>query len=168
MLQIDAFVVKVTDGDTYRVRHITKGHASPVFEGKLSENTIVVRIAAVDTPETAKFGQQGQKLGSVATEFVKNKLLQKKVRVKLLSKDQYGRVVGLVKYNEPKTGFFSAIFGGCEDDGSHSLSLTLPPPSHSLPLSLFLSLPLPSLLHGLIEIKVNHISIQRRRGEGHL
>lgn len=82
----------------------------------------MVRIAAVDTPETAKFGSEGQKLGPAATEFAKSKLFQKKVSVKLLSRDQYGRVVGLVKYKEPKTGFFASIFGGeVEKDISEEL-----------------------------------------------
>ena len=55
--QIDAVVVKILDGDTYRVRHITSRQRNPKFQGKISDNTIVVRIAAVDTPETAKFGR---------------------------------------------------------------------------------------------------------------
>ena len=104
--------MKITDGDTYRVRNINKYNRDPKFNGLLSENTIVVRIAAVDTPETAKFGNQGQKLGPAATEFAKEKLFGKKVSVKLLSKDQYGRVVGLVKYKESKTGPFAFLFGG--------------------------------------------------------
>lgn len=105
-------VVKITDGDTYRIRHVNKAFPNPTYTGLLSEHTIVVRIAAVDTPETAKFGNSGQKLGSAATDFVSERLLKKKVCVKLLSRDQYGRVVGLVKYKEPKTGFFSFLFGG--------------------------------------------------------
>ena len=104
--------MKITDGDTYRVRHINRNNKDPKFEGLLSENTIVVRIAAVDTPETAKFGNEGQKLGPAATEFARKRLFEKKVSVKLLSKDQYGRVVGLVKYKEPKIGPLAFLFGG--------------------------------------------------------
>ena len=68
------------------------------FKGKLSENTILVRIAAVDAPETAKFGKPGMPLGAEATEFVKAKVLERRVRVRCYSRDQYGRIVGAVEY----------------------------------------------------------------------
>ena len=116
--------MKITDGDTYRVRHVNRNNKDPKFKGLLSENTIVVRIAAVDTPETAKFGNGGQKLGPAATEFARERLFGKKVSVKLLSKDQYGRVVGLVKYKEPKVGLFTCIFGGAVEIQTFS-SLTI-------------------------------------------
>jgi micrococcal nuclease len=98
--EIKAVVVKVTDGDTVRVRHITKGRKSADFTGSLKENTIAVRIAAVDTPEIAKFGNNGQKFGEEAKEFTTFKLLGKKVTIKLLSLDRYGRVIGRILYRE--------------------------------------------------------------------
>lgn len=101
---ITGIVVKVTDGDTYRIRHTPNWFSTPVYSGPLSEHTIAVRIAAVDTPETAKFGASGQPLGDEVKNFAKSKLLDKKVKVKVLSRDQYQRVVGTVSYS---TGFFS-------------------------------------------------------------
>ena len=98
--EIKAIVVKITDGDTYRVRHVTSSHPSAEFTGKLSDNTIAVRIAAVDTPEIAKFGNAGQEFGNAAKDFASKLLLGKRVTVKLLSKDQYGRVVGTVQYRD--------------------------------------------------------------------
>ena len=58
--------VSVSDGDTVRLRHTPSLFSSGRFAGKLSENTISCRIAAVDTPETAKFGKPGQPLGEGA------------------------------------------------------------------------------------------------------
>ena len=94
---IAAKVVAVSDGDTLRVRHTPTLLSSGKFKGKLSENTISVRIAAVDTPETAKFGQPGQPLGADAKAFTK-RLLNRRVRVRCYARDQYGRIVGTVQY----------------------------------------------------------------------
>ena len=93
-------VVKVLDGDTFRLRHMPTFFSDGKFKGLLSEKTISVRIAAVDTPETAKFGQTGQPLGDVATEFTKSKLLNKKVAIKLLSRDKYNRIIASVTYDD--------------------------------------------------------------------
>ncbi len=105
--EITCVVVKVTDGDTYRLRHVTRWRPSASFDGNLKDNTIVVRIAAVDTPETAKYGKTGQPFGKEAMEFAHEKLLGKTVKVKLLSLDQYGRVIGLVKFKETAFVVFS-------------------------------------------------------------
>lgn len=75
--------------------------------GNLQDNTIVVRIAAVDTPETAKFGKEGQAYAEEAKQFAIDKILGKRVSVKLLSRDQYGRVVGLISFKE--RGFFGIL-----------------------------------------------------------
>ena len=98
--EISARVVKVVDGDTYRVRHLPFFFSSGEFEGGLQKNTISVRVVAVDTPETAKFGAAGQKYGAAAAEFASRKLLNQKVSVKLYGRDQYHRVLGSVYYKE--------------------------------------------------------------------
>lgn len=96
--KIRAVVVSVTDGDTVRVRHVNTWHRSNLYAGKLSEHTIAVRFAAVDAPETGKFGKKGQPLGLVSKEFVEQRLLGRQVTIKLLSRDQFRRAVGLVSY----------------------------------------------------------------------
>jgi micrococcal nuclease len=99
--EIKAIVVKVTDGDTFRVRHVTGNEkTAPRYDGALKGNTIAVRLAAVDAPETAKFGEAGQPLGEAAKVFVEERVAGKRVTVKLLSRDRYGRVVALVKYRD--------------------------------------------------------------------
>ena len=107
----DAFsvvVVKVADGDTMRVRHVpaldlARGRWRPKSraEGgklKLSEETLQIRLYAVDAPETAKFGNSGMPMGDAATAFVKKRIDGKRVRVTLQSKDQYGRAVAKISY----------------------------------------------------------------------
>jgi len=91
-------VVSVSDGDTMRVRHTPTPFSPRAFEGKLSENTITVRIAAVDAPETAKFGKPGMPLGAEATQFVSARVLERRVRLRCYSRDQYGRIVCTVEY----------------------------------------------------------------------
>jgi hypothetical protein len=61
-------VVGVTDGDTFRFLHQpTPWHPDRLHEGeKLSNTTLPVRIATIDTPETAKFGKPGQ-VGTLCT-----------------------------------------------------------------------------------------------------
>ena len=100
---IYAEVVKVSDGDTYKLRHIpdssSSSRGSP-FVGSMKDHTITLRVYGVDTPETAKFGKAGQPYGDAATRFVEDTLLHRKVSVKLLTKDRYGRAVGSLRYRD--------------------------------------------------------------------
>jgi len=102
-------VVNVADGDTIRCRHVPQANLGDrhykglvgEFSRKLKSETILVRIYAVDAPETAKGGgRPGQPLAEEATSSVKNKLLGEVVELKLLGKDQYGRVLAAVQYRE--------------------------------------------------------------------
>ena len=91
-------VIKVIDGDTIRVRHTP---LYPFDDGRdckkaISQCTISVRLYAVDAPETAKRGNPGQAFADEATQYTSKQVLDKVVRVKLLRKDQYSRVVGKV------------------------------------------------------------------------
>jgi micrococcal nuclease len=110
-------VVKVVDGDTIRVRHIPNyprgvlGAAS--YSGKLSDNTISIRFYGVDCPETAKYGNPSMPYADEATDYTKRRVkpVTKRpsktknkgsdkpevVRIKMLSRDQYGRIVGKVE-----------------------------------------------------------------------
>jgi micrococcal nuclease len=122
---LTARVVKVTDGDTFRVSHL------PVLAGlrrsdegkKLSERTLQIRIAAIDCPETAKFGNAGQQFGDEATDWKAASCASS------LARDQYQRAVSTVTYRRGlwrrdlseellKHGF-ATIYrqGGAEYDG---------------------------------------------------
>ena len=120
--EISGTVVKVIDGDTYRVMHQpSSSWLFPSQDGKnknsngngkkkeaLSTSTISVRIVAVDTPEVPKYGEKGQKYGLVAKDFVTKRILNERVTLKLWTKDQYGRVLASVRYNDGITPFFSS------------------------------------------------------------
>jgi endonuclease YncB( thermonuclease family) len=117
-MSLSGTVHSVTDGDTFRMRHVPSisfgGHTS--FDGKVADHTIVVlhsqtaplevpyispsvqvRLAAVDCPETAKRGDPGQPFAEEAKSFVEKQLKYGgHIRVKCLSRDQYGRLVGRV------------------------------------------------------------------------
>ena len=75
---LEGVVVAVTDGDTLRVRH-TPLFLSGEFTGKLSEETIQVRLLAVDAPEVAKFGSDSQPYAEAAKQFVSDAVLKKRV-----------------------------------------------------------------------------------------
>jgi endonuclease YncB( thermonuclease family) len=96
-------VVSVSDGDTLRLLHTpTWLHSSRLGAGaKLSESTLQVRLCTVDAPEVAKFGKPGQPFGEAAKAFVERRVLGRIVRARVLSKDQYGRVVAQVERLAP-------------------------------------------------------------------
>ncbi|KAL8437949.1 hypothetical protein ACSSS7_000599 [Eimeria intestinalis] len=103
---IVAQIVNVADGDTFRGRHIPNGHKlypyplvkkhqrtelfaqCEPWKGKLKGETLRFRIYGVDAPETPKMGRPGQPFSEEATQFMKNKLLNRIVFVRLLAKDQ--------------------------------------------------------------------------------
>lgn len=91
-------VNKVVDGDTIRIRHLPwyPFSSSSTYTGKLSDNTITVRMYGIDAPEIAKFGNPDMFMGQEAKAYVQERLDSKVVKVKMLRKDQYGRVVGKV------------------------------------------------------------------------
>ena len=59
-------------------------------------STLPIRICTIDTPETAKFGKKGQPFGEEAKEALSDMVFDRKVRVRLLQRDQYGRAVAQV------------------------------------------------------------------------
>lgn len=97
-------VVSVSDGDTVRFLHAPTRlfHSSTLDANqKLSEVALPIRICTIDTPETAKFGKEGQPFGEEAKQKLKDMADQKLVQIRLLTKDQYGRGVA-----ELRTGSF--------------------------------------------------------------
>lgn len=92
-------VIKVVDGDTLRMRHLPSLLSGTKFKGKLSDETIMVRVAAVDSPETAKYGQDGQPFAEEAKAFTSS-IVGKKIKVVALAVDRYQRLLGVVKYDD--------------------------------------------------------------------
>lgn len=108
-MEINGRVISISDGDTYRIRHLNGQSNSEKFDGPAKYHTIVVRIYAVDTPEIAKFGNPGQAFSQESKDFVIKKIMNQKIKIKCLSRDQYGRLLGVVKYQEK--GFLGTSSG---------------------------------------------------------
>eukprot|EP00922_Rhytidocystis_sp_ex-Travisia-forbesii_P009576 GHVS01014018.1.p1 GENE.GHVS01014018.1~~GHVS01014018.1.p1 ORF type:complete len:398 (+),score=107.98 GHVS01014018.1:261-1454(+) len=98
-------VVNIPDGDTIRCRHLPGSVAArhptrrfAPWRHRLKHETMLVRLYGVDAPERKKFKQQGQPFAEEATRLLEDRLMNKVVFVKLLSVDQYGRVLARVLY----------------------------------------------------------------------
>ncbi|KAE9033939.1 hypothetical protein PR003_g10207 [Phytophthora rubi] len=96
--KIKALAVNFSDGDTFRARHLPLLRGAGSFDGKLSDHTLQIRLAGIDTPETAKFGNPGQPFGDDAKKWLASTLEGKKLTLTLLHKDQYARAVCMVQY----------------------------------------------------------------------
>lgn len=68
------------------------------YEGKLSENTIQVRLYGIDAPEIKKSGKPYPSMpyAEESKAWTSDKVIGKIVEVKLFQKDQYNRVIGKV------------------------------------------------------------------------
>ncbi len=89
----------------------------------------------MDAPETAKFGNPGQQFAQDAKDYIFSNVHDKIVRIKLLRKDQYSRVIGSVTIRNKYLPFlktdlsiglidkgYATIYtgGGAEYDGKRS------------------------------------------------
>jgi endonuclease YncB( thermonuclease family) len=94
--------VSVGDADNFRLFHTPGGRLLgwgwlrhvPTSRKDLSKaGTIHVRLAGVDAPEGAHFGNQAQPYAEEAQNWLRNYVLGRRVRVQLLARDRYERVV---------------------------------------------------------------------------
>lgn len=99
-------VVAVGDSDNFRLYH-TPGfgwgwiRSIPKTRKELQNQTISIRVAGVDAPEGAHFGMPAQPYSVEAKKFLTDMVLNKKVQVQLLSRDQYSRVVAMAYVRRP-------------------------------------------------------------------
>jgi len=76
-------IVKVSDGDT--------------VQGETPEKTkLKIRLYGIDAPEIAHGNVPGQPMGDESLVVLKNKLLNKEVRVDILDVDRHRRVVAML------------------------------------------------------------------------
>lgn len=100
---LHGWVARVGDGDGVRIVHVPflrriAGRAG----GKVKAGeTISVRLAGVDAPECAHFGNKGQVYGKKARDWLKSYVHGQHVRVHVHSMDQYRRIVGTVYRKHP-------------------------------------------------------------------
>jgi len=106
---IYAFVERVIDGDTIRVRHIPayswrlwKRRQAPLEKRGIADETLSIRIYGVDCPELAKKkSQTSQPFGEQAKQFTIEFCLHTVVKITLLRKDHYGRALAAVERLPP-------------------------------------------------------------------
>lgn len=121
------YVSSVGDGDNFRLFHTPGGklmgwgllpsrrmgnlvHQSGKGKGNMPRGeTISVRIAGIDAPETAHFGKPAQPYAQDALEWLRGCVLHKYVRVFPYRRDQYERVVCTVYYR--RWGFWRTDVG---------------------------------------------------------
>jgi endonuclease YncB( thermonuclease family) len=98
--------VSVGDADNFRLFHAPGGRLLgwgwlreiPTSRKDLAKaGTIHVRLAGVDAPEGAHFGNKAQPFAEEAQTWLSNYILGRRVRVTLLARDRYERVVCSVK-----------------------------------------------------------------------
>lgn len=97
-----AYVERIIDGDTVRVRHIPAYRfrlwsPSPLQQRGIANDTLIVRIYGVDCPELAKNGNKGQAFAQEAKQFTSDLLYHRMVKITFLRKDQYRRAVAVVE-----------------------------------------------------------------------
>lgn len=106
-IKLHGYVLRVTDGDGLRFYHqpwLRRLRSKQVGKiRKLSEETLSVRLAGVDAPETAHFGAAGQKFGKIAKDWLKRTAQDKHATLSIHSTDQYNRILGTVhvKHENP-------------------------------------------------------------------
>lgn len=88
---------KIIDGDTIKFYHKLDCHEqTPRSIHVLKEETLTVRLAGIDCPETQKPGKEGQPFGDEALDFLQGLIGKKSISIQLLDRDQYGRIVARV------------------------------------------------------------------------
>ncbi|KAI5300641.1 putative endonuclease lcl3 [Ascosphaera atra] len=101
------YVTSVGDGDNFRMFHTPGGVLAgwgwarkvPEDRKELKGRTLHVRLAGVDAPELAHFGNPSQPYGAEALSFLKSYVLHRRVRAYIHRPDQYQRVVATVYVN---------------------------------------------------------------------
>lgn len=82
---INGLVKKVADGDTVTI--VSGGNRK-----------LKVRLYGIDAPETKKPRKPGQAFGEEAKQALSDKIIGRLVSLEIVDKDQYKRVVGIIRY----------------------------------------------------------------------
>jgi len=99
-------VTRVGDADNFHLFHQPGGRIAGwgwlpgrrVLPEKkdLKNRTIHIRLAGVDAPEGSHFGKPAQPYSSEALQWLRNYILNRRVRAYIYKKDQYDRIVATV------------------------------------------------------------------------
>ncbi|KAI8992779.1 SNase-domain-containing protein [Trametes punicea] len=101
---IKGYVTSVGDADNFRLYHTPgigwrwplKFRRIPVGRSDLKDQTIHIRIAGVDAPETGHFGRPAQAFADESLAWLKSQVEGKFVYCQLVRRDQFGRIVSAV------------------------------------------------------------------------
>jgi endonuclease YncB( thermonuclease family) len=102
-IAIYAFVERILDGDTLRVRHVpgfslTQQTPEPLAKRGIADDTLVIRLYGIDCPELAKNAKQtAQPFGVEAKQFASNLVYHQMVKITFIRKDRYGRAIAMVE-----------------------------------------------------------------------
>jgi endonuclease YncB( thermonuclease family) len=124
---IYAFVERVIDGDTIRVRHyplfsIRRQRAEPLQKRGIADSTLSIRFYGIDCPEIAKTkSQKSQPFAEEAKDYISQLVLYQMVKITFLRKDQYGRAICQVQ-TLPR---FGSLLGCIPGLGAIDLSVEL-------------------------------------------
>ncbi|KAL2065108.1 hypothetical protein VTL71DRAFT_4248 [Oculimacula yallundae] len=97
-------VTRVGDADNFHLFHQPGGRMAgwdwarkiPENKMELKNKTIRVRLAGIDAPESAHFGKPAQPYSAEALAWLKNYIMDRRVRAYIYKRDQYERVVATV------------------------------------------------------------------------
>ncbi|WVO18564.1 hypothetical protein L204_106283 [Cryptococcus depauperatus] len=100
---VRGIVTSVGDGDNLRLYHTPgpfyryplKFRSVPTTQKELKDETLSIRIAGVDAPENAHFGNPAQPHAKESLEWLRSTVLGRRLRCQLLTKDQYNRIVAV-------------------------------------------------------------------------
>ncbi|KAH9856144.1 SNase-domain-containing protein [Lenzites betulinus] len=99
------YVTSVGDADNFRLYHTPgigwkwplKFRSIPTQRADLKNETLHVRIAGVDAPELSHFGNPAQPYAAESLAWLKGKVDGRFVHCQFIRKDQYGRIVSMVR-----------------------------------------------------------------------
>ncbi|TVY78446.1 putative endonuclease lcl3, partial [Lachnellula suecica] len=96
-------VTRVGDADNFHLFHTPGGRLTGWGWGRkipekkaLKGKTIHIRLAGIDAPEGAHFGKPAQPYSDEALQWLRNYILNRRVRAYIYKRDQYERVVATV------------------------------------------------------------------------
>jgi endonuclease YncB( thermonuclease family) len=99
--QLQGTATFIMDGDTFKFFHQPDASFQvPTRIHDLKSTTMSVRIAGIDAPEVSHGdGQPGMAFGQEAKDALSKMIYKKPVVLRLLDRDQYGRLVAAVSYD---------------------------------------------------------------------
>ncbi|KAJ1992402.1 putative endonuclease lcl3 [Dimargaris cristalligena] len=90
-------VVRISDSDNFRLYHTPPLWFKPIpnLSREYMKQTIHIRLAGIDAPESKFFSMPGQPFAAEAKQWLTQQLDQRRITVIPLGKDRYNRLLGM-------------------------------------------------------------------------